>query len=104
MSKRELKITRRNLLLNAASGAGIVLLSGCEKTLNKLTGNDTVRAILGSAEQANRRLQRLFAGRNKLAQEFSEKEILPISAQRPARAGDPRIPRRRRQQLAGLAA
>ena len=75
MSKRELRITRRKLLLNAASGAGIVLLSGCEKTLNQLSGNDTVRAILGSAEQANRRIQRLFAGRNKLAQEFNEKEI-----------------------------
>lgn len=70
-------MTRRQLLLNAASGAGFLLLSGCEKVFNALSENDTWRTVLSSAEQGNRRLQRMLAGRQKLAQEFSEKDISP---------------------------
>ena len=75
MTKRELKVSRRTLLRSTISGAGIFLLSGCEKTLNRLSENDTVRSLLASAETANRRAQRLLTGRNKLAQEFREKDI-----------------------------
>ncbi|MBM4261749.1 MAG: molybdopterin-binding protein [Deltaproteobacteria bacterium] len=70
-------LTRRQLLLNAASGAGFLLLSGCEKVFNALSENDTFRTMLSSAEQGNRRIQRLLAGRHKLAQEFSDKDISP---------------------------
>lgn len=75
MSKREPTVTRRQLLLNAASGAGVLLLSGCEKMFNALSSNETFNAVLASAEHGNRRIQRLLAGRNKLAPEFSEKDI-----------------------------
>lgn len=68
-------LTRRKLLLHAAGGAGFLLLSGCEKAFNALSENTTFRALLSSAEQGNRRIQRLFAGRHKLAQEFSENDI-----------------------------
>ncbi len=67
--------TRRNLLVGALQGAGLVTLSGCEKIFNALSNNDTVNAILASAESGNRRIQRLFAGRHKLAQEFTEKDV-----------------------------
>ena len=75
MSK--LKLTRRQIVLGALNGAGLLLLSGCEKAFNALSRNQTVGAILNSAENANRRAQRLFASRGKLAQEFSEKDISP---------------------------
>lgn len=70
-----LKITRRQLLRSAAGGAGICFLSGCEKAFNALSSNETFNAILSSAEQGNWRIQRLLAGKRKLAQEFSEKDI-----------------------------
>jgi DMSO/TMAO reductase YedYZ molybdopterin-dependent catalytic subunit len=42
---------------------------------NGLQQNKTFLAMLESAEGANRRLLRLLTGRNKLAQEFTEKDI-----------------------------
>ena len=75
MSK--LRLTRRQIVLGALNGAGLLLLSGCEKAFNALSRNQTVGAILNSAENANRRAQRLFASRGKLAQEFSENDISP---------------------------
>ena len=75
MSK--LRLTRRRIVLGALNGAGLLLLSGCEKAFNALSRNQTVGAILNSAENANRRAQRLFASRGKLAQEFSENDISP---------------------------
>ena len=99
MSKLSLKLSRRNLLLGALNGAGLLLLSGCEKALNGLSRNETVSAILAKAEGGNRRVQRFLASRNKLAQEFSEKDISPKfrsngnpppnSAREPAERGPP---------------
>jgi len=68
-------ISRRHLLLGAFQGAGLLTFSGCEKLFNALSSNDTVNSILASAESGNRRIQRLIAGRHKLAQEFTEKDI-----------------------------
>jgi len=75
MSNRNPKISRRNLLLGALHGMGLVVLSGCEKVFDSLSRSATVQSVLESAEHANRRVQRLLAGRNKLAQEFTEKDI-----------------------------
>jgi len=75
MSKGNL--SRRQILLSALNGAGLLLLSGCEKAFNALSRNQTVGSLLNSAEGANRRVQRLFASRGKLAQEFSDKDISP---------------------------
>ena len=75
MKKRSLDFSRRKILLGALQGAGILLLSGCENIFNSLHQNKNVLAVLESVEGANRRLLRLLTGRNKLAQEFSEKDI-----------------------------
>lgn len=68
-------ISRRKILLGALQGAGIVLLSGCEKISNGLQQSDRFVAILGSVEGLNRRLLRFLTPRTKLAQEFSQKDI-----------------------------
>ena len=77
MSNLNPKLTRRKLLLGSLHGAAAVALSGCEKVFDGLSQSETVHSILGSAEPANRRVQRLLAGRSKLAQEFSDKDISP---------------------------
>jgi DMSO/TMAO reductase YedYZ molybdopterin-dependent catalytic subunit len=71
------KFSRRNLLLGAFQGTGLLLLSGCEKVFDSLSRNDKVQSLLELAEHGSRRAQRLLAGRNKLAQEFSAKDISP---------------------------
>ena len=75
MTKRNPDLSRRKLLISALQGSSIVLLSGCEKVFNGLQQNKKFLSLLESAEDANRRLQRLLTGRNKLAAEFSEKDI-----------------------------
>jgi DMSO/TMAO reductase YedYZ molybdopterin-dependent catalytic subunit len=75
MSLFDGNISRRHLLLGSLQGAGLLWLTGCEKLFNSLSSNETFRAVLESAEKGNRRVQRLLAGRNKLAQEFTEKDI-----------------------------
>ncbi|HEY3168187.1 MAG TPA: molybdopterin-binding protein, partial [Candidatus Binatia bacterium] len=77
MANRNPKLSRRNLLLGALHGTGLLVLSGCERVFDSLTRNDTVQAILETAESGNRRVQRLLTGRAKLAQEFTDKEISP---------------------------
>ena len=67
--------SRRNLLLGAVQGAGLLMLSGCEKAFNSLQQNQKFLSLLESAEGANQRLQRLLTGKNKLAQEFTEQDI-----------------------------
>ena len=71
------KLSRRNLLLGTLQGTGLFLLSGCEKIFDGLSRNDKVQSLLELAEHGSRRAQRLLAGRNKLAQEFSAKDISP---------------------------
>lgn len=77
MAKRNPKVSRRNLLLGALQGTGMLIFSGCERVFDSLSRNETVQSILESAEHGNRRVQRLLAGRTKLAQEFTEKDISP---------------------------
>jgi DMSO/TMAO reductase YedYZ molybdopterin-dependent catalytic subunit len=67
--------SRRNLLLGAAQGAGLLLLSGCEKVFNGLQSNQKFLSLLESAEGVNQRVQRLVTRKNKLAQEFTEEDI-----------------------------
>ena len=70
-----MNLSRRSLLLGAAQGAGVLLLSGCEKVFNGLQANQKFLSVLESAESANQRLQRLLTRKNKLAQEFAEQDI-----------------------------
>lgn len=63
-------LTRRNLF---TIGAGGLLLSGCDK----LSNSANFQSVLGSAEGATQRWQRLI-GRNALAREFTEADISPI--------------------------
>lgn len=75
MSQNNINLPRRKLLLGAAQGAGLLLLSGCEKAFNGLQQNKKFLSVLESAEAANQRFLRLLTGRNKLAQEFKETDI-----------------------------
>jgi DMSO/TMAO reductase YedYZ molybdopterin-dependent catalytic subunit len=70
-----MNISRRKLMLGAAHGAGLWLLSGCEKVFNGLQSNQKFLSVLESAESVNQRLQRLLTRKNKLAQEFTEQDI-----------------------------
>ena len=75
MKKRNPDLSRRKLLIGAIQGTSILLLAGCERVFNGLQQNKKFLSLLESAEGANRSLQRLLTGRNKLAAEFSEKDI-----------------------------
>ena len=75
MSEMIPKLSRRDLLLGALQATGLLMISGCERISNSLSRNKTFRSILESAEAGNRRVQRLLTRRDKLAQEFSEKDI-----------------------------
>jgi DMSO/TMAO reductase YedYZ molybdopterin-dependent catalytic subunit len=75
MSQSSLNRSRRKLLLGMVQGAGLVLLSGCERMFNGLQQNKTFLSLLESAESVNRRLQRALTVRNKLAREFTEQDI-----------------------------
>ena len=69
--------SRRRMLIAAAQGAAAMALSGCEKIFDGLSQNKTVQSVLESAEGVNRRVQRMLTIRNKLAREFTEKDISP---------------------------
>jgi DMSO/TMAO reductase YedYZ molybdopterin-dependent catalytic subunit len=75
MEKNSPAVSRRKLLLGALGGAGVFLLAGCEKLFNGMQQNKKVLSVLESAERLNRRVQRWLSGRNRLAQEFGEKDI-----------------------------
>ncbi len=75
MTKLKPGLSRRKLLVGAAQAGSLVLLSGCEKFFNNLQQNKTFVSWLESAEGLNRRLQRLLTGRDKLAREFTERDI-----------------------------
>lgn len=77
MSKANHKLGRRDLLLGTLHGAAALVLSGCEKLFDNLSQNETVRSILESAEHANQTVQRQLTWQNKLAQEFTERDISP---------------------------
>jgi DMSO/TMAO reductase YedYZ molybdopterin-dependent catalytic subunit len=75
MKKNNPDLSRRKILISVLQGTSILFLSGCEKIFDGLQQNKKFLALLESAEGANQRLQRLLTGRNKLAQEFAEKDI-----------------------------
>ena len=75
MERNSSTISRRKILVGTLQGAGILLLSGCENIFDKLHQNQKVLSLLESVEGGNRWLLRLLTGRNKLAKEFSEKDI-----------------------------
>ena len=75
MKNNSSTISRRKILLGALQGAGVLLLSGCENIFNQLHQNKKVLSLLESVEGLNRWLLRLVTRKNKLAQEFSEKDI-----------------------------
>jgi DMSO/TMAO reductase YedYZ molybdopterin-dependent catalytic subunit len=75
MAKLKARLSRRQLLLSAAQAGGLLLLSGCEKFFNGLQQNKKFVSLLESAEGLNRRVQRFLTGKNKLAQEFTERDI-----------------------------
>ncbi|MFZ5704203.1 MAG: molybdopterin-dependent oxidoreductase [Pseudomonadota bacterium] len=67
-------ITRRRLLAGFAAGTGGLLLGGCDR-INALP---SVRTALKSAEGLTMRSQRLIAGRDALAPEFSRADLSPV--------------------------
>jgi DMSO/TMAO reductase YedYZ molybdopterin-dependent catalytic subunit len=75
MKKNNLDLCRRKLLISAAQATSVLLLSGCEKVFNGLQQNKKFVSLMESAEGVNRSLQRLLTGKNKLAQEFTERDI-----------------------------
>jgi DMSO/TMAO reductase YedYZ molybdopterin-dependent catalytic subunit len=75
MAETNFSLSRRGVLLSALQGSGVFLLAGCERLVNHLHQNEKVLSVLESVEGANRRVLRFLAGKDRLAQEFSEKEI-----------------------------
>ncbi len=75
MTKLMAGLSRRKLLVGAAQAGSLVLLSGCEKFFNNLQQNKKFVSLLESAEGANRRVQRFLTGKDKLAREFTERDI-----------------------------
>src|ERR1041384_3731017 len=75
MKSQNPDLSRRKLLAGMLGGSAIAALSGCEKLANALQQNKNFLALLESAEELTRDAQRFITGRNKLAQEFSERDI-----------------------------
>jgi DMSO/TMAO reductase YedYZ molybdopterin-dependent catalytic subunit len=75
MKKKNLELSRRTILVSTLQGAGLFLLSGCEKLFNGLQQNKNFLSVLESVEGLNRRVLRLLTGSNRLAQEFGESDI-----------------------------
>jgi DMSO/TMAO reductase YedYZ molybdopterin-dependent catalytic subunit len=75
MPKNEGSLSRRGLLAAALRGTGLLLLAGCENPFNRLHRNKTVLSLLESAEGMNRRFLRFVTGRDKQAQEFTDRDI-----------------------------
>ena len=70
-----MNLSRRHLLFGAAQGAGLLLLSGCEKVFNRLQANRKFLSLLESAEAVNQSVQRWVTRKNKLVQEFTTQDI-----------------------------
>lgn len=64
---------RRRFLLGALSGAGALVLSGCDKLANTAWFQKT----LGAGESLTRVAQRLVIPRKAMAQEFTESDLSP---------------------------
>jgi len=67
------KLTRRGLIARFLTGAGMLVLSGCEK----LSETTWFPKVLNSGEKATYRIQRLIVPRKAMAQEFTEYALSP---------------------------
>lgn len=67
------KLTRRNLMARLLAGAGIVVLSSCEK----LSETTWFPRVLGLGEKATYKIQRLIVSRKAMAQEFPATDLSP---------------------------
>jgi DMSO/TMAO reductase YedYZ molybdopterin-dependent catalytic subunit len=65
---------RRNVLTRLTVGASAALLAGCDKISQSASGSDFLKKGSDLAYKA----QRLFAGRDALAPEFSKADIAPV--------------------------
>ena len=65
---------RRGLLRGLALGAGGLTLAGCDK----LNGQPQFRELLKGAEQLHYKAQRVVAGRDALAREYSRLDLSPV--------------------------
>ncbi|MER2635066.1 MAG: molybdopterin-binding protein [Rhizobiaceae bacterium] len=68
------QLSRRGFLRGAVAGTSGLVLSGCD-VLDGLPPDGVVRNVLESANSLTYRVQRLLAGRDTLAQEFTEADI-----------------------------
>jgi DMSO/TMAO reductase YedYZ molybdopterin-dependent catalytic subunit len=69
------QIDRRKFLTGASIGASGLLLGGCDAFDGHLGMGDGLRSFLEGANDLTHRAQRLLAGRDRLAPEFSESDI-----------------------------
>jgi len=83
----EFKLSRRNLLGFGAVGASSLLLSGCDQFDFLGDRDNSVRHTLEKANSLTYRAQRLIAGEQALAREYSPTEIR--QGQRPNGSTDP---------------
>jgi DMSO/TMAO reductase YedYZ molybdopterin-dependent catalytic subunit len=75
MKMAKFKISRRKFLTGASLGASGVMLSGCDAFDSQLRIGAGLRSFLEGANDLTWRAQRLLAGRDTLAQEFTEADI-----------------------------
>jgi DMSO/TMAO reductase YedYZ molybdopterin-dependent catalytic subunit len=68
-----LALNRRTLVAGAAGAVGTVLLDGCDR----IAGSESARNVLGNAESATRRIQRLLTAQTSVAREYSEADLSP---------------------------
>jgi len=72
---KKFQISRRGFLTSAALGASGLALSGCD-AFDSLSSTDSkIRDVLEGANNLTYRVQRVLAGRDSLAQEFTEADI-----------------------------
>lgn len=69
------QINRRKFLTSAGIGASGILLSGCDVFDSQLGVGGGLRSFLEGANDLTYRAQRLLAGRDRLAPEFTEADI-----------------------------
>jgi DMSO/TMAO reductase YedYZ molybdopterin-dependent catalytic subunit len=69
------QLNRRRFLTTATLGASTLALSGCDAFDFLADRDNGVRNVLEGANDLTYRVQRLLAGRESLAQEFTEADI-----------------------------
>lgn len=73
MTNRIARSSRRRFLGRAVAALGVAGLAGCDR----LSQNDAVVKVLGSAERLNARVARLVTGHDAMAQEYTEADLSP---------------------------